>query len=84
MSILLINKGERAILNSVSGVKYYFVACMALCIVYYNFQNCLYALLYSSYYTLKDILFLLKTDSACQIKRYQDTSRSEKGLISLY
>ena len=34
MSIMLISKSERAVLNRVSGVKYYFVACMALCDVY--------------------------------------------------
>ena len=39
MSILSISKSERAILNSVSGGKYYFVACMALCIVYNNFKT---------------------------------------------
>ena len=39
MSIMLISESERAIRNSVSGVKYYFAACMALCNVYYNCQT---------------------------------------------
>ena len=62
MSILLINKSERDILSSVSGVNFYFVACMTLCNVYYNFQNRIYTLLYSLYYTSTGILFHLKTD----------------------
>ena len=60
----LIRKSERAILKSVSGVKYYFVACMALCNVYCNFQNCIYALLFSLNYTSTDILFHFKTNCA--------------------
>ena len=42
ISILLISKSEKAILNSVSGVNYYFVVCMELCNVYDIFRNCIY------------------------------------------
>ena len=41
MSITLISKSEKAILNIISVVKLYFVACMALGNVYYNFQDCI-------------------------------------------
>ena len=62
MSILLISKSEMAIPNRVSGVKYHFVACMALCNVYYNFQNSKYILLYSLY--VIGFFIYLKTDYA--------------------
>ena len=32
----------KVVLNIVSGVNYHFVICVAVCNVYYNFQDCIY------------------------------------------
>ena len=88
MIILLIRKSERAILNSDSGVKYHFVACMALWNVYCNYQNCfIYIALFLILYVI-GYLFYLKTDCAwykkIPVSLKKDLSNCIKFLIVIH